>query len=191
MMTRLALTLLTFALSTVAHAGPISWSYTVPTVSVNFPGLRKYEVFGVDNQQMQSDYGDLNRVYLHRGATWDVHPPLVGQTVPYVEYNLRFIITDVASGQSGEFMMPSFLSVHQGWSLFVTSYAPRDTALVLGGNEYRLYNSGSPRDDRPYEIGIVTVKPLITSVPEPGTMALAAIGLAGLGLARWFRRSPR
>jgi hypothetical protein len=50
-------------------------------------------------------------------------------------------------------------------------------------------NSEYPDSNFGYDTLRLTATPVVTEVPEPGTLALLALGLAGLGLGR--RRTPR
>jgi hypothetical protein len=132
-------------------------------------------------------------------------------------FNLNFAIRDAASGASGTVSFRGSLDgfmtgtrANIGWvDVQVGFTGATQKSLTLGGHLYQVsvspftflyepdlasiksFPNISPYRNVPVSVQISQV----SQVPEPSTLALAAVGLAGLSLRAWrrrrVRRSPR
>ena len=105
---------------------------------------------------------------------------------------LSFTLTDLASGRSGTLEFTGRVGVATSGEyptrvLFSADLSPTIEQLTLGENRYRVTALGGLPDeiDEPASIG-VRVETLATT-PEPGTLALAGMGLGVVGVRRWRR----
>jgi hypothetical protein len=106
-------------------------------------------------------------------------------------------LTDRASGQSGTVELEGSASVIAGPELnspklFSLTLGPATTELVLGGNGYRVRGIGGLPDEleEPASayIGVDVTAAAAVQTPEPATLALAAVGLAAVGVRRGRKR---
>ena len=114
-------------------------------------------------------------------------------TIYAVNFNFNLLITDVTSGMSGTI---NYTGQESGFieglgvggssinSTFVFAVAP--TTLTLGANTYDFTArapTGPGSVGGPNTTGSFVLNVRVRSVPEPGSMALLVLGLAGVGLA--------
>ena len=188
-----------FALLTVAapaHADPITWSYNW---SSN-PG----------NIAAQSGPGHL-WILPTSGTTKGIQDVLAAQlqtlgSVPVTNpatfnapYRLTMTIHDAASGKSGTL---TFTGTLGGWfssggaSITNRFNSPLNQQLTLGKDNYSVTigafaSPGTPNSGVFGRIGadvIVTGPGGTATAPEPGSLALAALGAAGLAARRWWQK---
>jgi hypothetical protein len=178
------------ALPQFASAGPLTWGYRV----THPDGGLIAEQSGVTETTVV--VGNLLSVGPQTGVP---QPPVVGSTV--IERNRaegRVTILDEESGQSGEFgiwaeyywqyeVMPdgSHNPIAEGYT-FGPTWAGSNSwegtfHTTLGQHVYDAYST-EPGGLRVF----VTDAPVAT--PEPGTLALAGLGLGAVGLVRARRR---
>ncbi len=165
-------------------AEPVAGDYTITaplpeaTVSGTYPAYP-----GQPNDEVRLfSVGDGWRVY-----------PAEAAPVSDPRFHLTFVLTDRASGQSGTVEFDGTAGVSTGNEfppsvLFSASMGPPVTDLRLGGNLYRVtVVGGMPVDiEAPAVVGVkVEAGP---AAPEPGSLALAGLGLGAAGLVRPFRR---
>lgn len=200
--------LLAFVLPTAALAGPIEWTYTstfhaagqpnMPSVYVGAGGsgaggsyMISAALQGLTELGYPSNPG--SGPYISVGHFEHSTVNAANQMPPTLEQNfeLRVAITDTASGESGAAVWTGFFTstFTDGWppnELVLNLTSPSYQRLMLGATRYELdLNStyaiyGGNGDVTAY----VQMSP--ASTPEPGTLALAGIGLFGVfGLRRW------
>ena len=103
-------------------------------------------------------------------------------------------VTDAASGETGHlsFDLTAWLltALPQSTSSELVFGGDGGGTLDLGGNRYDLRLSGSDGDSGQYVGADLTVGPA-AATPEPGTLALAGLGLGAVGLLRARRRCVR
>jgi hypothetical protein len=121
-------------------------------------------------------------------------------------FNLGIGIRDAASGVTGTVSFQGMIQGYmrgeysRGWvDLQVGFTGPTQKSLVLGDHLYKVnidpFGFGFLQDLTSVKLPVVTpyqnvpINVQVSNVPEPSTLALAAAGLAGLGLRAWRRRS--
>ena len=127
-------------------------------------------------------------------APIDIHPDGTTHWNNEGFFGVDVSLTDVASGQSATFRfggaahMYNNSSTSDGWR-GVTYFWFQDVAQVtLGGNDYTVWGANM-YSEGPASVNVwVGDNPPAHLTPEPGTFALAALGLAPFGLRR-LRRS--
>jgi PEP-CTERM motif len=156
-----------------SYAGPIQWSYSVE-------GGGEKDGFHLDASpgefQVETAPGERVRVHLYDG--WGPQEPAFVQDVGPIFVRLN--VTDLASGQSGHWDVPFFFGTNEGVDVPKPSMGDfDDTPLALGGNVYSVI--GDAWDS-------VRVEAAPANTPEPSTVLLACLGMAGLAGARFTRR---
>ncbi len=186
-----ALALLFFA-GAHARAEPIVWSYEgsgTAVVSADHPGTGGVSLTYDPTTAARGDS------FVPVANLWTFSP--ADQNTPdtfnAAGYEMSLLLTDKASGQSGTVTFGGqFNGTLSAEHSLVTStfLEPTTQALTLGANVYKVaLNSfvppGPPTASNSGSIGaLVTLNP--AAVPEPSTLVLAGMGLAGL--AAWRKR---
>ncbi|VTU01952.1 : VPEP [Gemmataceae bacterium] len=177
-----------------AIAGPIEWSYTADVVYAQDYGS-KFTVTLAPGGSVSAEYGDTNHVPLFTST--GASRPEPGSYEAEYAFDINVRLTDAASGQS------AVLTFAGGYSS-MWSYQPGDDPntwrwdyessmfgdfwdgreVVLGTTRYvvRAYGGGGGQ----FPFGDMDVRAEFVptaATPEPGTLALAGIGL-GAGLLR-------
>ncbi len=103
---------------------------------------------------------------------------------------LSFALTDTASGESGTVTFDGRVSASTGNFigmpyLMSVSVDEGDQVLTLGGNRYTVSMHRGPSETAEWIEADVSA---LAAAPEPGTLALAALGLCALGVVRRARR---
>jgi hypothetical protein len=127
-------------------------------------------------------------------APIDIHPDGTTHWNNEGFFGVDVSLTDVASGESATFHfggaahMYNNYSTSDGWR-GITYFWFQDVKYVtLGGNDYTIWGANM-YSEGPASVNVwVGDNPPFHATPEPGTLALAALGLAPFGLRR-LRRS--
>lgn len=174
-MTRFRLALLAALLApAAAAAGPIAWSYTSTGAGQGPYG------FDPASAAFATEEGVTQDVYLVDGA----RAPMLVSPIPLQGPTLwtRVEIIDTASGEAYSFRIPVEFYDHEPapegeWDTHVPrigNIPPFD--VVLGGHKYHVTRG----PDLALTVGV-------SETPEPTTLLMGAVGLAGLGLVRHRR----
>ncbi len=197
----------------IASAGPISWNYTGtvtgnksgtydygPTArpdSTSPTGLRYGEVVGqvgtVNGSGAHTDAARLELGGLLDGTVWtqwhDTGRRMASDALSD-QVLADLTITDAASGAQGHFWVTGtgdltgdpMLSAYQ-LSLLIDGNANQER--TIGGNRYRVHFDTEVTASGAMVVADVSVA---SATPEPGTLALAALGFSALGIIRLRRR---
>lgn len=195
---RSATAALALALSPVtALAEPIGWGYQTSVTYAQDYGSR-FAVLLNAGGPTTTPVGDTSWVPLFT-STGNPRPP-AGEYLAQYEFTLGVKLTDQASGQSADLSFAGGYASHWTYQpgddpdLWRWDYEASDfgdfwdrRTLTLGRNEYtvRAYGGGSGT----FPFGELEVSVTPSAAPEPGTFALAGVGLTGLGAWRVRRRT--
>jgi hypothetical protein len=167
----------------LAVAGPIEWSYTARdgkgTVVSERIGLTETawgESFMLDPREHGVFVPDPNPNNDLRTDTW--------------RYQATVHITDLPSGETWDVVLFRDYRMQYEWRNGAWDpYFEGETGgpwpaveMVLGENTYRVSGPGG-------EFQVTITNNPTAATPEPGTLALAGLGLCGMGVVRRFRRS--
>ncbi|QDU22718.1 PEP-CTERM sorting domain-containing protein [Urbifossiella limnaea] len=171
-MTRFRLAVLAALLApTAAAAGPISWSYTSSGASEAGYG------FDPAALAFTTDEGEVQQIYPANGAyaPWFVSPiPVEGPTLW-----THVTLWDTAAAEAYTFRIPVVFSDNEPapegeWDTHVPrigSITPFD--VKLGTHKYHV-------EPGPW----LTLNVSVTTTPEPATLLMGAVGLAGVAIPR-------
>lgn len=202
-----ALALVSIAAGT-ASAGPIEWGYLVTFApdgegvlllgGIATPDGPRDFVSGLEPANLEGSVS--NSLQLHigslRGASVFVADLLNDGIRARQQFVSDLTITDTASGESGKvtvFGRGAYLGDNQLQDprvLLELLEQSRSRELTLGGNRYQIeYSIVQNVDDRNSTlVAEVSVAPA-AATPEPGTLALAGLGLGAVGLVRRLRQT--
>jgi len=167
---RLAVLAALLAPSTAA-AGPVAWSYTSYGASEGDYWLDPASLV------FETEEGGTQEIYLVHGARapWMVSPiPLQGPTLW-----TRVELWDIAAGEAFTFRIPvEFYDHEPGPENVWDMHAPRvgnvpPFDILLGRHVYHVTRGSE-----------LTLTVGVSDAPEPTTLLMGAVGLAGLGLVR-------
>ena len=126
-------------------------------------------------------------------AARDIHPDGTTHWNNDGYFGVDVSLTDVASGQTavlhfnGRAHMYNRYSTADGWTGETYFWFQDYAAVTLGGNRYTVWGANH-YSSGPASVSVwVGDNPPLHTTPEPGTLALAALGLAPLGLRRLKR----
>jgi hypothetical protein len=106
-------------------------------------------------------------------------------------FRVTLDITDLNSGQTGSAEFLGTLGISTWWNEFPTPYEysidlSGQAVLNLSGNRYDITVAGGFTEDN----GIMTASVMVgPAAPEPSTLGLAALGIAGAWTGRRLRRN--
>ena len=171
-MTRFRLAILAALLApSAAAAGPISWSYTSAGASDGGYG------FDYASLAFETEEGEVQQIYPANGA----HAPWLVSPIPVEGPTLWTNVTlwDTASAEAYTFRIPVEFYDNEPapegeWDTHVPrigTITPFD--LRLGSHNYHV-------EQGPW----LTLNVSVTTTPEPTSLLMGAVGLAGVGLAR-------
>ena len=202
-------------LPAAAHAGPISWSYRSHVVGESGAGYLNLGTI-VHRYDDGTQYVSVPYVAITPINSFDEPPVLLGGpqqlmlggiSYPHLlkpndprilaaddSFRLTLDITDDASGETGTAFFTGNGYVMDG--VFTTGTGVvglnvhGNTELRLGDNLYQIHAGTKDSESEAYMIADVTVAPAVRDTPEPATLILAGLGVAGAVAARLRRRSP-
>jgi hypothetical protein len=195
----LALTAL-FALPAAGSAGPIEFSFTASGKSHPDPGAYSPGelAFSLTPQGEVSLPAEGGSVELGAVEFWSSLFPVANDTyTAYANFDVSVTVTDRETGESGKLMLYGtalddwtyrswdgrWLNIYHRLELgdiFAGNTA--STSTVIGDTRYTL----SVRPEADNQVAVYELSATIAN-PEPGTFALAALGLAPLALRRLRR----
>jgi len=199
-------------LAASAQAGPITWSYSSAFETIGGKWYPPNVIMTLQNihGQYVSDLLDADggpktgwqtvTVGTIRPSYSDGGDPRA--PIPF-SYKFTLSLTDAASGETGTVVYTGGAGENAEWvgdapfqvpinrHAFVVGLQPQsDETLTLGGHEYRVkLTTRSHADGNAYLDAAVEVGEL-NETPEPGTMVLAGLAMAG-GIGAWIRRNYR
>jgi hypothetical protein len=195
------------ALPAAASAGPIEFDYSTGNIKIYSDApelamtLQPYQppgpVYTFDSavgQPVTLPAVSAVPQVLPAPAARDIHPDGTTHWNNEGFFGVDVSLTDVASGESatlhfgGAAHMYNNYSTTGGWTGITYFWFQDVKSVTLGGNDYTIWGANM-FSEGPASVNIwVGDNPPLHATPEPGTLALAALGLAPLGLRR-LRRS--
>lgn len=198
----LLLSLLLPLFSQAASAGPIEWSYKTEVVYAQDYGPR-FTVALAPDGTVTATPGEADYVQLFTST--GVARPDPGDYLVRYDFDVRVTLTDVASGESAALTFagnyasmwmyqPDTPADQWRWeweaSTFGDAWDTRE--VVLGANRYSVRAYGGGSGQFPFgEMGVQAAPLPVSATPEPGTLALAGIGLTGAIVRGRFVRGAR
>jgi hypothetical protein len=182
------------AFPTLAVAGPIEWSYHTEVTYAQDYGPN-FTVTAPPYGTAATMPGEPSYVWLFN-STGNPRPD-PGSFEARYEFTIAVTITDLASGQSGmQEFSGSYVSMWMyqpeevnnpnawrwEWAAFLFGDEQSWRTLQLGNNQYDFRAFGAASGSFPYGELNVDIHPTVAATPEPGTLALAALGLGAIGL---------
>lgn len=199
-------------LAASAQAGPITWSYSsaFETVGGKWDPTNVITTLQNIHGQYVSELLDANggpKTGWQTVTVGTIRPSYSNGGDPRADipssYKFTLSLTDAASGETGTVVYTGGAGENADWvgeppfqtpinrHAFVIGLQPEsDEALTLGGNEYRVtltarsHADGNAYLDASVEVGETH------ETPEPGTLVLCGLALAG-GTGAWFRRRAK
>ena len=183
----------------LASAGPITWEYKTRLIYDQDYGS-KFTVALMPGERTSTAPGDYYQITL-LGSTGVARPDPGSYEVRY-GFTVEVAVTDVASGEQNTLAFDGWYVSHWTyldserdnpevwrWDYEYSGFGDphNGRTLELGGNLYTVRASGGGTGVMPFGELTVSIDPIAT--PEPGTLALAGLGLCGLGVVRRLRRA--
>jgi hypothetical protein len=182
-----------------AHADPISWTYDWSRAPSKVLSDNGQSWIALTDESPKSVVGD-SAIVATNLDTFSTAPRNNPDTFTDKQYALNLHLLDQASGQDGTLhfagRLDGTLSANSA-NIANTFLGQTTQTIVLGSNLYTVVlNSyaapgppGAVNHGAISALAMVTVNPVtVATLPEPGSLALAGLGAAGLGLATWRRR---
>jgi len=193
----------------LAAAGPIGWSIRGepdPAGIGYFVPLGPYDAVGPEGERTtyyaladlpgaMSDTGHDTTTGVRVGGLskqayhlFTIPPP---GSATFNPFSWKVSVTDTASGETGVVFFPITASLATGMPDLTNSEVvlsgSGEGAFRLGRNDYALRLSTTESETGLWVVADVSVAPT-ANTPEPGTLALAGLGLGGIALIRSRRR---
>jgi hypothetical protein len=191
-----------------ASAEPIVWSYqnTVTATGPNVPppfmgvpqtyitgsadGFASVSLFGTQGTETGSPLPPLQGInvtgaYL-AGVPGFLHGDVGRFTAAANPFDVAVRLTDAGSGTSGTLLFHGGINGTASYrnTFLIMPYANPTKSLQLGGHLYTVTMDGNTWNGGGMQVQV-------RDVPEPSTLALAVLGLSGLGVRAWRRRRAR
>jgi hypothetical protein len=196
---RLCCALALIAAPQLAAAGPVTWNYHTEVTYAQDYGSKFVVTFAPDGT-ISTEPGEQSFAWLFNST--GVSRPDPGSYEARYEFTVAVTLTDLASGQSGTvgfdgsyssmwMYQPEDANNPNAWrweyeaSNFGDFWSWR--TLHLGNNQYDIRGYGGGSGTFPFGEMNVDVHPT-AATPEPTTLALAGLGLCGMGVARRLRK---
>ncbi len=185
--------------SGVAHADPIQWTYDWSRTPSKVFSDTGQSWISLTDESPKTVVGD-SAIVATNLDTFSTAPKDHPDSFTDKQYALNLHILDQASGQDGTLHFAGRLdgTLSSGNSNITNTFLGQTTQqLVLGSNVYTVVlNSYAPpgppgavNHGAISALAKVTVAPItVATLPEPGSLALAGLGAAGLALGAWRRR---
>jgi hypothetical protein len=171
-----------------------NWSRSPSIINADAPGTG---YVALTDEPLKRAVGDSDIVATNL-RTYSTAGPLTPDVFTAKPFTLSLYLLDVQSGQGGTVNFNGQLDGELGEQfsrLRPTFPGATPQSLVLGNHRYtatigNISPPGAPGSSNAGSISAhtrITVESIVTT-PEPGTLALSALGVVALGLARWRSR---